>query len=95
MFWWMDEAKPEPELDRDRKVTLIVGQLTDALAEALKVVADAPSEPKWKKGDRAYVKVEVTGTHGINGEHVDFVFAGRPARISGRSLPSNLLKEIA
>ena len=50
----------EPELDRDRKVTLSVGQLTDALAEALKVVSDADA-PRWKAGDRALVEVQVTG----------------------------------
>lgn len=52
---------------RDRVVTLTVGQLTDALAEALKVVSDA--EPKWKRGDRAFVEVEVTGLQ-HEGAHV-------------------------
>lgn len=52
---------------RDRVVTLTVGQLTDALAEALKVVSDA--EPRWKRGDRAYVEVEVTGLQ-HEGAHV-------------------------
>jgi hypothetical protein len=58
----MDEAIAEvrraEEMDRDRKVTLTIGQLTDALAEALKVVADA--KPQWTVGDRAYVEVHVT-----------------------------------
>jgi hypothetical protein len=50
----------EPEL-RDRVVTLTVGQLTDALAEALKVVSDAA--PAWKVGDRAFVEVEVVSAY--------------------------------
>jgi len=62
---------------QSRVVTLTVGQLTDALAEALKVVSDA--EPRWKKGDRAYVEVDVTGG---DDEHVNVVPVGSRRRRS-------------
>ncbi len=67
--WHMDWKEPEPRLDRDRVVTLTVGQLTDALAEALKVVKEVPAGAKWKRGDRAYIEVELTGFHGTDNAH--------------------------
>ncbi|MGB3042504.1 MAG: hypothetical protein WBB98_04900 [Xanthobacteraceae bacterium] len=87
--WHMDWKEPEPKLDRDRIVTLTVGQLTDALAEALKVVSDA--EPQWKKGDRAYVEVEVTGT---DKGSVNIKFADWHGTASF-TLGADYLKEIA
>lgn len=86
---WVEQKKPEPQLDRDRKVTLTVGQLTDALAEALKVVSDAG--PRWKKGDRAYVEVEVTG---IDKGCVNFRFSDWKGTASF-TLGADYLKEIA
>jgi hypothetical protein len=87
---WFTETwgEPEPELARDRKVTLTVGQLTDALAEALKVVSDAG--PQWKKGDHAYVEVEVQGTRDSD---VFFTFANFHSK-SHFTLPASLLQEI-
>lgn len=85
MGWPYDED----EGLRDRVVTLTVGQLTDALAEALKVVSDV--EPRWKRGDRAYVEVEVTGKHG-GGKHVNLQIVGAKSNVA---IPANLLKEIA
>lgn len=69
-MWFEYKEKPtEPGYDPDRRVTLTVGQLTDAIAKALEVVEDAPPEPKWKRGDRAFVEVEVTGLQ-HEGAHV-------------------------
>jgi hypothetical protein len=73
----------------DRGVTLTIGQLTDALAEALKVVSDVT--PTWKKGDRAFVEVEVMG---IDKGSVNFKFAGWPGTASF-TLGADYLKEIA
>lgn len=78
----------ETALDRDRVVTLTVGQLTDALADALKVVSDAG--PRWKKGDRAYVEVEVTGGQG---GCTNFVLAD--AKHISLTLPTTALQEPA
>ena len=88
--YWSDADAAK--LDRDRVVTLTVGQLTDALAEALKVVSDVPTEPQRKKGDRAFVEVEVTGGGGNN---VNVVIVGMAGNGRGLSVPSNILKEIA
>jgi hypothetical protein len=90
--WHMGWKEPEPKLDRDRVVTLTVGQLTDALAEALRVVQEVPAEPQWKKGDRAYVEVEVTGGGGNN---VNVVLVGNPGPRSSICVTSESLKEIA
>lgn len=95
MWWeWWPGIKTEPELDRDRKVTLTIGQLTDALAEALKVVTDASEEPKWKKGDRAFVEVEVTGIHGLKNEHANIVVVGVAGKERGISVPLNILEAV-
>lgn len=46
----------------------------------------------WKKGDRAYVEMEVTGTYGPGGKYVNLYIPGvKPSVV----LPANLLKEIA
>lgn len=67
MMWFeYKEKSAESAYDVDRKVTLTVGQLTDAIAKALEVVEDAPPEPKWKRGDRAFVEVLVTAAEGDN-----------------------------
>lgn len=79
----------ELDVGRDRVVTLTIRQLTDALAEALKVVSDAG--PRWKKGDRAYVEVEVTGT---DKGSVNFRFANWHGTASF-TLGVDYLKEIA
>lgn len=70
---------------RDRVVTLTVGQLTDAIAKALDVVEDAPPEPRWRRGDRAFVEVEVTGAS--NG-YVNVVPYG-PRRKHSFALPAD------
>lgn len=87
--WTKTETAPQAQLDRDHLVTLSIGQLTDAIAEALKDVSDA--EPRWRKGDRAYVEVEVTGKHG-GGKHVNLQIVGAKPNVA---IPANLLKEIA
>ncbi|EKS29297.1 hypothetical protein [Afipia felis] len=87
---WFTETKPIDFLDRKRMVTLNVGQLVDAIAEALRVVEDAPEEPKWKAGDRAYVEVEVTGT---DKGSVNFKFADWKGTASF-ALGAHYLKEI-
>lgn len=69
----------------DRVVTLTVGQLTDALAEALKVVSDA--EPTWKVGDKALIEVEVVG---VLGERARVTFEG----VGSISIPVSILEEI-
>lgn len=84
---WNYSTRPVPEL-RDRVVTLTVGQLTDALAEALKVVSDVG--PTWKKGDRAFVEVEVTG---IEKGSVNFKFADWKGTASF-TLGADYLKEV-
>lgn len=68
MGWPYDED----EGLRDRKVTLTVGQLTDALAEALKVVSDA-DEPPFKVGDLIPASLTVTG---VDRDNVHFTFNG-------------------
>lgn len=77
---------------RDRQITLTVGALTDALAEALKVVSDVPAEPQWKPGDRACIEVEVTGVHGPSGKHVNYVIAGLTGKRRGGSVPADILE---
>ena len=90
-MWFEYKEKPtEPTYDPDRKVTLTVGQLIDAIAEALKVVEDAPPEPKWKRGDRAFIEVEVTGEQR---GHVNFVLAN--AKHISLVLPADALQEAA
>jgi hypothetical protein len=87
MFWEYRYGSTPADHDRDRRVTLTVGQLTDAIAEALKVVEDAP---QWAKGDRAYVEVEVQGTRDSD---VFFTFANFHSK-SHFTLPASLLQEI-
>ena len=96
MLWpWHTKDEPtELGYDPDRVVQLTVGQLTDAIAEALKVVSDAPSaplaEPKWKRGDRAYVEVEVTGGSDNN---VNTVVVGMSGNGRSLNVPSVVLME--
>ena len=86
--WTKTETAPQAQLDRDRLVTLSIGQLTDAIAEALKVVSDAG--PRWRKGDRAYVEVEVTGGRG---RYTSFVLVG--SKHISLTLPTTALQEPA
>lgn len=91
--WKVDPVKPD--YDPDRKVTLTIGELVNALADALAVVEDVPTEPKWKKGDHAYVEVEVTGVQGsASNGHVSFCFVGRPPGCIAHIVPAGLLQEI-
>lgn len=94
-MWWSTSYitdKYEPELDRDRKVTLTVGQLTDALAEALKVVTDAPSESEFDVGDEIDATPLVTG---INGDTISFVIVGDDGHDrSNRHIKRNRLAQI-
>lgn len=86
--WKVEPVKPD--YDPDRKVTLTIGELANALADALAVVEDVPTEPKWKKGDHAYVEVEVQGTRDSD---VFFTFANFHSK-SQFTLPASLLQEI-
>lgn len=89
---WQEWPFPKQDLDRDRKVTLTVGQLTDALAEALKVVSDAEPEPTFKVGDVIPASLTVTG---VDRDNVHFTFDGAfgPLRKS-YAVKASLLKLI-
>lgn len=87
---WVEVEHEPSELgyDPDRVVKLSVGRLVEALAEALKVVED--DKPRWKKGDRALVEVEVTGS---DKGSVNFKFADWKGTASF-TLGADYLKEI-
>ena len=86
MEWKVEPASYDP----NRKITLTIGNLVNALADALTVVEDAPEEQKWKKGDRAFIEVEVQGTRDSN---VFFTFANFHSK-SHFTVPASLLQEI-
>ena len=100
-FYWKKKAAADDptELgyDPDSKVTLTIGEFVNALSEALKVVesaspatgAEQQPYPKWKRGDRAFVEVEVTGEQG---GHTNFVLAD--AKHVSLTLPATALQEI-
>jgi hypothetical protein len=88
---WQEWPFPRAELNDDTVVTTTIGKLTAALAEALKAV-NVVDEPQWKPGDRACIEVEVTGVHGPNGEHVNYVIAGLTGKRRGGSVPADILE---
>lgn len=71
-MWWSCKTEPS-EYDPDRKVTLTIGRLVDALADALKVVEDDAGSPVFKVGDEFHARIKVTGAQD---DIVNFVFAG-------------------
>lgn len=96
MLWsWRTKEEPtELGYDPDRKVTLTIGELVNALGDALHVVEDAPEteeqevEPKWKRGDRALVEVEVTGN---SGGKLNVVVIGMAGKGRGLTVPPIVL----
>lgn len=82
--WKVEPAKPD--YNPNRKVTLTIEQLTDALADAL-------AEARWKRGDRAYVEVEVTGLQ-HEGAHISVSTVDTKTKRSF-DVPAYALKEIA
>lgn len=86
MWEWPYRSSP---INDDTVVTTTIGRLTAALAEALKAV-DIVAEPQWKKGDRAFIEVEVTGEQ--NG-CVNFVLAD--CKHISLTLPATSLKDAA
>lgn len=72
--------------EKAERIVKLIGQLVE--------LAATPSDtaPKWKKGDRAFVEVEVTGVYGPGGKYVNLGVVGAKPNIAA---PANLLQEIA